>query len=214
MKKALVERDQAASGFHPLLERLRHGTGAVTAALVDSEGETVDYAGRLPPYDIRVAAAECRLILARFKASRGALWRSTDEVIIRARVASFAVIDVAEGYALVLQLPRRAFILSKRAISDGVRAICAEAGLDLPTGQGREAWMRVEVQEEPNAPRRPRALWLAERWHPLLVIGRYAGDDLGLKEQAFRVRIESGLETTLVRERWGRWYSEYPMGGV
>ena len=139
-----------------MLERLRHGTDAVAAAFVDGEGETVDYAGRLPPYDIRVAAAECRLILALLKSSQGPLWRSTEELVIRARAASFVVLDVAEGYALVLQLPRRAFLPSKRAINEGIRCICAEAGLEPANLPGQDAWMRVEVQEESKGARRPR----------------------------------------------------------
>lgn len=212
--KVQVERDQVASGFHPLLERLRHGADAVAAALVDGEGETVDYAGRLPPYDIRVAAAECRLILALLKSSRGPLWRTTEQLVIRARKATFVVVDLAEGYALVLQLPRGAFMPSSRAISEASRCVCAEAGLEPARVPGQDAWVRVQVQEEPNGSRRPRALWYLERWCLLLIIGRYAGSDLGRREHGYRVRIDSGLETTLVRERWGRWYSEYPMGGV
>ncbi len=44
--------------------------GALAAALVDGEGETVDYAGLLSPYDIKVLAAEWRIVLAVLHDSR------------------------------------------------------------------------------------------------------------------------------------------------
>jgi hypothetical protein len=56
----LAVRDQAVSEFSGTLMRLCDATAAFGAALVDAEGETVDYAGSLSPFEIRVAAAEWR----------------------------------------------------------------------------------------------------------------------------------------------------------
>jgi hypothetical protein len=47
-----------ATPFTPILDRMiGRIPGAYGAVLVDSEGETVDYAGLVVPYEIRVAAA-------------------------------------------------------------------------------------------------------------------------------------------------------------
>ena len=62
--RVAIDRDQEASPFSAILWRLCEGCSAHAAALVDKEGETVDYAGRISPYEIRVAAAELRLVLA------------------------------------------------------------------------------------------------------------------------------------------------------
>ncbi len=70
MRKALFgARDQAASNFAATLGRLCDAVPAVSAALVDGEGETVDYSGSLSPYEIRVAAAEWQLVVANVAAS-------------------------------------------------------------------------------------------------------------------------------------------------
>jgi hypothetical protein len=53
-----AQRDMEATPFTPILDRvIAHVPGAYGAVLVDSEGETVDYAGLVVPYEIRVAAA-------------------------------------------------------------------------------------------------------------------------------------------------------------
>jgi hypothetical protein len=57
-------RDQSDSAFSAILGQLCDDCGALAAALVDGEGETVDYAGLLSPYEIKVAAAEWRIVLA------------------------------------------------------------------------------------------------------------------------------------------------------
>ena len=69
-----LARDQLASPFSAILQRLCESCGAQAAALVDAEGETVDYAGRVAPFDARVAAAEWRLVLAEIEASKVFGW--------------------------------------------------------------------------------------------------------------------------------------------
>ena len=57
-------RDQAESPFNVILEEfldvVRFARGA---AIVDFEGETVDYAGAVDPFELRVAAATFGLVL-------------------------------------------------------------------------------------------------------------------------------------------------------
>ncbi len=58
-------RDQETTSFTDILRRLLRATsGARAAALVDFEGETVDYAGVLDPFELRIAAAHWQIVLA------------------------------------------------------------------------------------------------------------------------------------------------------
>jgi len=75
-RRMFGRRDQAPSSFAPTLGRLCTSAGVVGAVLVDSDGEAVDYAGRVDSFEIRVAAAEWRIILARLSRSRHDPWRA------------------------------------------------------------------------------------------------------------------------------------------
>jgi hypothetical protein len=60
----LPERLQERSVFTQILDRLvRLSPGAVGAALADREGECVDYAGFVDPFEIKVAAAHWQIVL-------------------------------------------------------------------------------------------------------------------------------------------------------
>jgi hypothetical protein len=204
-----VERDQAATPFGGTLMRLVDSTAAFGAALVDSEGETVDYAGAVLPYDIRIAAAEWALVLKTIKLSRVEDWTDTHEVRIRARGKSFAVLGLPEGYAVVLELTPRCFSLSPRAVTEAVRELCEEAGLELPRWlRPHENWSRVEVRPLPNDPRRPAAVWVGHAWTRVELLGKYQAAHLEHGEIGYRARLASGAEITLVREQLGRWYAE------
>ncbi len=200
------ERDQAISTFAATLGRLCDVLPAQAAALVDSEGETVDYAGRLTPYETRVAAAEWQLVVAGLKEGDVSLAPPMEELLVRARRASYAAFAIAEGYVLVLLLPRRAFYVSRRGVIEAVRELCREAGLDVPQRYFGEYWYHVEVQEDEFA--RPVSVWLEQKWMPAMVIGRFSQPDAKLIERGYRVMLDDGNELTLVRERLGRWYRE------
>ncbi|MGC4090501.1 MAG: hypothetical protein QM756_22050 [Polyangiaceae bacterium] len=169
VRRAIVPRDQAASPFSGILLRLCDATGAHAAALVDAEGETVDYAGRVEPFDIRVAAAEWRLALSVLTSAAPA-WSETSELVVRCSVQSFAVWALSDGYALVMVLPRRAFRVSKRALAEAMTDLAREAGLSSPADTARVRWARVEVQTEDGG-RRPRAVWQDGAWRPLTISG-------------------------------------------
>jgi hypothetical protein len=209
LRGSIATRDQRASAFSAALLRLCDSVGAAGAALVDAEGETVDYAGAMLPFDIKVAAAEFVVLLALLQSSRVPAWPGTRTVVVRAQKKSFFVHTLVEGYALVLQLPARAFGVSHRGIAEAVRELCAEAGLDLPesASAGGERWCRVEVRCEATDARRPRAVWLGGTWSPVEILGRWTAD-LGPREVGYRARLGTGAEVTLVRERLGRWYTD------
>ena len=72
---------QKRTGFTACLETLvETSAGCLGAVLVDGEGETVDYAGRLAPYDVKLAAAHFQIVLrelcnsARGGEARGGSW--------------------------------------------------------------------------------------------------------------------------------------------
>jgi hypothetical protein len=86
--------------------------------LVDADGEAVDYAGRVAPFDIRVAAAEWRIILSRLLRCGVEPWRQTRQLMVRGVHRSFCVVLLPEGYALVAELLPRCFRVSPRALSE------------------------------------------------------------------------------------------------
>ncbi|MBN1612645.1 MAG: hypothetical protein JW940_38835 [Polyangiaceae bacterium] len=207
--RAIAPRDQAASAFSAVLMRLCDATGALAAALVDSEGETVDYAGTLDPYDIKVGAAEWSLVLRIATEVKASHWQGTSQIIVRAEARSFAVVRLTEGYAIVLQLMPRCFRVSQRALAEARREIAEEARLDpsVATAERPEPWVRIDVQTRPGS-RAPIALWWAGQWHPLEILGRYARAQLARGELGYRARLPRGAEVTLVREPFGLWYAD------
>ncbi len=117
-RRSIGGRDQRVTSFSTALMRLCDGVGAVGAALVDAEGETVDYAGAMDPFDIKVAAAEWAVVLVLLKSSRVPAWADTETLVIRGGRKSYFVRALVDGYAIVLQLLPHAFGISHRGVSD------------------------------------------------------------------------------------------------
>ena len=208
-RRTLAPRDQSTSSFSGILLDLCVGTGALGVALVDREGETVDYAGYRDPFALKVAAAEWRLVLNAAREVPHPSYASTHGILIRGTKKSFAVIGLPDGYAMVLELPRRSFGLSERAVAEAVRAVEIEASLGAPDDiPASERWLRVEVQTAPGDRRRPEAIWLDGSFHPLVILGRHGGITRSRREIAFRARLPNGLEFTLVREPSGHWFAD------
>jgi hypothetical protein len=180
---------------------------AVGAALVDPEGETVDYAGSLDPFDVKVMAAEWCIMLALLRESTFPGWARTDEVLVRCSQHSFAIFALGEGYALVLQLLPHAFVVSHRAVCEAIHDICEEAAIEVPD-RFKERWARVDVRDGGRPSCRPEAVWMEGEWQDLEVLGRYLDDDLQPREMGFRTRVATGAEVTLVRERCGIWFAD------
>ncbi|MEN9578992.1 MAG: hypothetical protein RJA70_2001 [Pseudomonadota bacterium] len=209
LQRGFATRDQDLTSFAATLGRLCDSLPALAAALVDAEGETVDYAGSMTPFDIKVTAAEWQIVADLIKHSVIEAWRSADILMVRARGRSYALFLLPVGYSLVICLPYGAFTTSHRAIAEAVREICEEAGMPLPARYQDELWLRVDVQESGPPLRRPEAVWMKGAWKEVEVLGVFLGAELHPREIGFRVRFESGLEATLVRERLGRWYSDH-----
>lgn len=201
-------RDQSDSPFSAILNRLCDDSGALAAALVDAEGETVDYAGLLSPYEVKVAAAEWRIVLSVAEATRWTPLRVTSRISVRARGRSFVIEAMPDGYAVAVCLPRHALGISQRALSQAVRELAQEAGLALPQGRTEVSWAKVTVRmpQERRGPRRPDAIWLGDAWSPITILGRYQARDLSRSELGYLTRLASGAEVCLVREPLGVWF--------
>ncbi|HTQ03997.1 MAG TPA: hypothetical protein VMI54_09075 [Polyangiaceae bacterium] len=208
-RRTLVPRDQAVSTFSATLLRLCETTGAAGAALVDQQGETVDYAGYLEPFVLKVMAAEWRIVLDYARSVKLQGFDRVHEFVVRARKRSFALVALAEGYALVLELPRGAFSFSRRAVGEAVRELELEAGLPSSTvTSDGERWSKLEVQTAPGDRRRPQAVWFQGSWRPVTILGRYHVDSRRRgRAVGYRARLPTGHEFALVREPMGLWFA-------
>lgn len=200
-------RDQSDSPFSAILAQLCDNTGALAAALVDAEGETVDYAGLLDPYEIKVAAAEWRLVLRVVHESRLPGFRNVSSITVRARGRTYLIESMPDGYAVALRLPRHCFNVSRRALAQALRELGGEAAIELPEARTQLNWARVFVRTpDREKQHRPDAIWLGDRWSPITILGRYQARDLARNERGYLARLVTGAEVFLVREPLGIWF--------
>lgn len=182
-----------------LVERVR---GARGAALVDVEGETVDYAVRGDAFLLRVAAAHLRIVLE--EARRQAVFRDVRFVILRGGRARFVVYALPEGYAVVLCLSAGMDLVQhcQRPLSDCALRLASEAGWSV---RGMEPWRSADVRSTERG--RPTGIQFGGVFEPVDIIGQLVA---GLRsgERGWRVRLRTGLEATVVRERSGHWYAD------
>jgi hypothetical protein len=204
-----VERDQHESAFHAILSKfVALIPGARGAALVDSEGETVDYAGRAKPFDVRVAAAHWRIVLDEARATQGLC--DVRSIAVRATRAGYLIQTLPDGYALVVVMMRSAgFSGWQRAVASCAHALGDEAGWKQGDTELPPRWYPVTVLRDER--RRPAAVRADGRLHPLEILGTLQAG-LSSRERAWRIRFESGLEATLVREPGGACYLDEKLG--
>jgi len=195
-------RDQRESAFTAILADLvRRVPGARAAALVDRGGETVDYAGSGAPFENQIAAAHWRIVLEAIRAQP--FLAAAQSLVVRASRASFIVHGLPEGYALSLRLGRGAgFRGWQRAVPACARRIGREAGWKDDAGW---PWFAVEVSCDGEG--RPCLLAAEGAPQGVEVIGRHRSDG-PRPEQAWRVRLSSGAEATLVCESRRFWYTD------
>ncbi len=208
-KRAARARDQDASPFHVILDELLTLQPFVRgAAIFDYEGETVDYAGDVDPYELRVAAATFQLVINDLRGSP--LSSATHEIALTTTRAGYVLRILDESYTLLI-LPRRlaTFAVSPRLLREVEARILHEAGLPMKTPP---TWFHVHTEVgargRPERVRRPLG---AHPWVPLEVLGTVMG--LAPNEAGFRVRLASGAEVTLVRENARLWFMDENLDG-
>ncbi len=190
-----------------LLEYVSRVPGALGAVLVDLDGEAVDYAGRLAPFDLCSPARTGRSLFASSsRSARGPEIGTPRALSIRSSQRSFIAHALPEQYTLVLQLGRRAgFTAATRAFAVCERALASEAGWPLPSVARSATWFAIQVVA--NRTGRPTQIRFRDTDYRLEVLGRLAG--LGRRETGWRVRLQGfGAELTLVREPGDHWYSD------
>jgi len=189
-----------------LIERIR---GAYAAALVDRDGESVDYAGDIPPFDIKIAAASWRIVLSQVGDVRNI--GKASFISIRAKNQTVALYALPDGYALVVLLRRRGGLAGTvRAFSACVYALATEAGWHLTSDVA--PWFPVSV--DCDARHRPTRIVYGGLAEPVEVLGIVSGNHARLtrRERGYRIRLASGPEITIVREATGHWYAEERFG--
>jgi len=209
---AAPERDQAESAFATILgDLIRRVPGAFAAALVDWDGECVDYAIRreiapdLDPFDVKVAGAHWAIVLDEI-AERPALG-APRTIVCRGEKRSFLVRALPERYALLVLLKRRAgFVSVARALDACERALAKEADWTMPKGRG--VWVPVDVETDDR--KRPVWLTIGSQSCSVEVLGTLTR--LNRRERGFRVRLSTGGELNLVREVGNHWYADENLG--
>jgi predicted regulator of Ras-like GTPase activity (Roadblock/LC7/MglB family) len=123
-----------------VLDELVHSIPhAICAVFVDPEGETVDLASRVDPFDARVAGAEFTIVLAaaRALASKLALGE-TLELRVEGSQRSAIVRSVSEGYDLVVLVGAKTIAARVAdAVADAAIELLREAGLPPPRSFAR-----------------------------------------------------------------------------
>lgn len=205
-------REEDETAFTGILRRHVDATpGALGAALVDSEGEAVDYAGELEPFDLKIAAAHWRIVLSDIE--RGKLAEQggrTMRLLVLTERRAFVVTSLQDGYALLSILRANAALgHGDRSLDSTLRALYREACWDAPPDAFR--WHPIDVEIDPRA--RPFRIRIRHQWTAVIPIGRVAA---GLQpgEVGWRVDVPAAeCETTLVLGRDDRWYADLPLEG-
>jgi|HubBroStandDraft_1064217.scaffolds.fasta_scaffold02930_9 hypothetical protein len=208
--RAAAPREQIESRFGVILADLvARVPGARAAALVDHQGETVDYAGRLEAFSVRVAAAHMRIVLQDLTQGEG-LAHAPTSIAVRTTRGGFAVYALPEGYAVAVLLSHKGRLTGHaRAVSAIARLLADEVGWPAPVGREPQ-WYVVDVVSDSLG--RPKGVRVrGERVEPLDALGRFESG-LGWRQRGWRVRFSSGVEAMLVREAGGFWYADETPG--
>jgi hypothetical protein len=208
--RSLDHRD--ASPFAALLEDLLDAMPYLRGgAIVDFEGETVDFAGEVDTFDLRVAAATMQLMLSDLR--QAAHFADLLEVRLTTGKQGYVVRVLDASYSLVLiPRPLATFVLSERVLLEVEHRILIEAGL---SPRAPLDWFRAEVLLDGR--RRPAKIRAAASlldvepptWLDVEVLGSVV--ERAAAPRAFRVRLESGAELTLLREGRGLWFVDGPI---
>jgi hypothetical protein len=198
---------QHRTPFTTILETLVASTvGCIAAVLVDEEGETVDYAGELTPYDMKLAGAHFQIVLRDLcvRAQDGRPANATARCIVtRAERFGYVVRELFGGYVLVVVCaPTQVFSLSPRALRQVEVELSSEAGFPA-TEDHVPGWARVRVILSRTG--EPAELQHLGGRSDRVEVQRI--EQAREFERAYQVRTADGRELMLVREPSGVWYA-------
>ena len=134
-REAQKPRDTDATGFTQLLDTLlQQLPEGLCVVFVDGEGETVDFAARIDPFDARITGAELAIALHGMRRSAARMSSGeTLELRVEGHSRSILVRHVSKGYDLVVLIgtptitARHAELTAATAI-----ALMVEAGIPPP----------------------------------------------------------------------------------
>ncbi len=209
MSEALKEapRDQVESEFTAILRRLRENVPRVLAGVfVDVEGECIDYASALPPYDAKVYAAHMIMMMDALRVRSGKVGFGEPTVLeVSADDRDVWVNRVGDGYVLVVVLEAG---FDRVDLSNALTQACGEfraaVGLAAPsweeTGKRLSVYLRSAAAGWNYAPEG----YSDGRVRVVIsdVLGRWTepGGVRGEQLVCFRVRTDDGHELTLVHD--------------
>lgn len=191
-------RDMEESPFAAILGAfVSRLPGAIAAALVDGEGETVDYVGKYDVYDLKVVAAHFRILLGE-SGILAATTTAPSTLLVRGAKRTILGIMAKEGYAVVVVLRQRAGF-SRREIATHllIKALAREADWAMDPSP---PWGAVEVHTDVRG--RPLEIVFGGGSRtPVEVLGTFG-------THGYRVRSDVGHEFCLVREPKNLWYAD------
>ena len=208
-RRRLPSRDQHETGFTAILSALvSRVPAALGVALVDRGGETVDYAGCIAPFDVRVAAAHWRIVVDEAQAQRsfqGLRWLS-----VRAGRRGYVARVLPQGYTLVVVLESTGATDGwHRGVAACASALAEEAGWTW-SGPASPEWSFARVSCDERG--RPLSVQVGAEHRAIEVLGAVHGSSgLARFERGWRVRVAGGVEATLIREPGGSWYTDEPL---
>ena len=207
-----LRRDRPESRFGYILGGLLEAHRQVdSAAFVDGEGECIDYASRLEPYEAELAGAQLLVVtaelvrrMAGMNAGALILWT------VEAGQRDFVVRRVTDEHCVVLALISHGLtahlLRSMSALADALRK---EGGLEVPSWDARGEVYQVHVRPSLGFGYAPQAVSLGEEAPtPVEVLGRWTerGSISTQEIICFRVRCQ-GRELTLTHDRsLDRWH--------
>jgi predicted regulator of Ras-like GTPase activity (Roadblock/LC7/MglB family) len=201
-------RDQVESAFTGVLRRLRDSAPSVlSAAFVDTEGECIDYASALDPYEAKVNAAHMLMLMHALRATREKV-RAGEPIVleIAAETRDAWVQTVGDDYVLVLLLePGFDRVELKQAVAMACNEFRTEVGIAAPPWESVGQHLSVRVRPSTAAwEYAPAGFTSGERKRVVIsdVLGRWTEprEDGNDELVCFRVRTADGRELTLVHD--------------
>ncbi len=199
----LLDRDLATSGFTAILNGLVTSLPeALCAVFVDGEGEAIDYATRIAPFEARIVGAEAAQPLARARSlARRVGLGEILEVRLDAAARALLARHVTDDCTLVLLVGAPSIhMAAAERCAQAAQALCIEARCPLP---GALRVLRV-VELQSGADRAlPQAFIDAGARRTVSAI---LGVQWGPTHNVFLVRTDTGEEVVVEHEgATGRW---------
>lgn len=200
MRRAILPRDSDRTGFTATLEALLDLLpDALCATFLDSEGETIDLATRVDPFDARIYSAEFALPLASMRAASRELGvGTTRELRLVGDARCVLVRSVSEECDLLVVL-------------DGQRTLgrasfeCARASVRLAFEAGVPSWRPASLSPVTSAGALPQAFLEDGRTRRVASVLGAADSTI---TESLLVRTVDGDECVIARdpttERWFR----------